>query len=193
MATVAHGFSTPLLNPTTDVRTEVPKLWNPETRFTLMPTAHDRRVGGPSMSVQQKQEPSNQFIITESLLENAAYQTLIQAIEKIAGYAELPDDWDSYGGVGLTGQARDRAQDFVLRLFEADLLDTSKGVDILPVPTGGIQFEWSGPGGAIEVEIDQHGDLHSLIERDDGAYEASPREKPVRWPAVRDQIRRVVG
>nr|MBA2246873.1 hypothetical protein [Chloroflexia bacterium] len=143
--------------------------------------------------VQVEPEPSNQFIVTELLLENAAYQTLIQSIEKIAGYTELPDDWDSYGGVGSTRQARDQALEFVLRLFEADLLKTSKDVDILPIPTGGIQFEWSGPGGAIEIEIDQHGDLHSLIERDDGAYEVSLREKPVRWPAVRDQIRQVVG
>lgn len=191
MVTAEHGYSTPLRNSPTDARTEVSTLWNSVPRFALTTTAPDRHVAR-LRSVQMELEPSNQFIVTESLLENASYQTLIQAIEKIAGYAELPDDWDSYGGVGSTRQAREQALEFVLRLFEADLLKTSKDVDILPIPTGGIQFEWSGPGGAIEIEIDQHGDLHSLIERDDGAYEVSPREKPVRWPAVRDQIRQVV-
>lgn len=193
MATIASRVSGMHRDSITEVRTSVPVLWNPSTPFPPSVDVPDFTRWGQSVRFLAGAEPSNQVAVTESLDGNSAYQVLIEAIEKIAAYSELPDNWDSYGGVGLTSQARKRAQEFVLCLLAEDLLDVRNEVDILPIPTGGIQFEWAGPGGEIEVEIDQHGDFHLLIEHADGSCEASSQDKPVRWPSVRDQIKQIVG
>jgi len=171
----------------------IPAFWNPSSGFPSVPNVLEGTQWSETLRPRVSEAPSNHLAVPVSLDHVSSYQALIEVIERIAAYADLPDDWDSYGGVGPTEHARKSAQNFVLELFGENLLNAGDTVDILPVPTGGIQFEWAGIGGEIEVEIDHRGDVHSLIEHADGRYEASSSDTPVPWPAVRDQIRRIVG
>lgn len=58
----------------------------------------------------------------------------------------LPNDWDSYGGVGLQVRHRDAALNF-LGLVMADGVPLP---DIVPLADGGVQLEWRSDG----VEVD---------------------------------------
>lgn len=153
---------------------------------------------GPHSSAAWKaMEPSsmlsNQRAFTDVSGANASYRSLIEALEKIASFSGLPENWDSYGGVGLSDEARHAALQFVVQLLTDTLLNSSIDLDILPIPTGGIQFEWSGPGGDLEVEIDQDGHFHSLMDPASGDTEESSRDRPLSWLEVRSQIRGIMG
>lgn len=136
---------------------------------------------------------SNQGAFTDVSVIDTTYRSLIEALERIAAFSSLPENWDSYGGVGLSDKARHAALRFVVQLLTDNLLSVSNEQDILPIPTGGIQFEWSGPGGDLEVEIDQDGNFHSLMEPVIGEYEESSRDRPLSWLEVRSQICSIVG
>lgn len=136
---------------------------------------------------------SNQRAVTDVSVNDTTYRSLIEALDRIAVFSGLADDWDSYGGVRLSEEARHAALRFVMQLLADKLLDTTREPDILPIPTGGIQFEWSGPGGNLEVEIDREGRFHSLIEFTVGGLEESSRDRPLSWLEVRSHIRSIVG
>lgn len=135
----------------------------------------------------------NQGAITGVSVIDTAYQSMIEALERIAEFSSLSDNWDGFGGVGLSDKARHVALQFLMLLLSDELLDASRDLDILPIPTGGIQFEWSEPSGDLEVEIDQDGNFHSLIELVTGEYEESSRDRPLNLLEVRSQIRRILG
>lgn len=83
--------------------------------------------------------------------------------------ARLPADWDSYGAVPPTAVAMSSAHGLLSSLAEqyagaAD--ERALPWATAPLADGGVQFEWRGPGGAIEVEIGPDGRLAYLIERD---------------------------
>lgn len=193
MVTTPHLISDPQLDSPTGARTRIPEFSDHPMAFVSMPRIANPLIGNPSTQGLAGNNLSNQNAIASPPQNSSAYASLLEAMEKIAKYSELPANWDSYGGVGLTQEARGRAQNFVICLLGEDLIDALLKVDILPVPTGGIQFEWKGSGGEIEVEIDQHGNLYWLIEHKDGSYEASPRERPAHWSTVRNQIKLILG
>lgn len=193
MATMLDRLSDHQRRSTTEARTTIPvgEAWIHPT--PLFNPINFSAAWTPPFRDFERAEPSNQTANTRLPEENTAYHRFIEAIEKISEFSRLPENWDTYGGVALSHQARHAAHDFVLRLLEAKLLDAGEEIDIVPVPTGGIQFEWSGPGGDIEVEIDQNGEFHSLIEYPDGTYFTLPVHIPVGWVEVRALIQRVLS
>ncbi len=193
MVTTPFWSSDPQLHSHTETRLRIPGQLGWATAASTTLNVSGGRAWVPLSEGLVRDELPNQTAITSPPSDNFAYNSLIHAIEKITEYSELPDNWDGYGGVGLSRHARECALNFVILLIAQDLADAAAEVDILPVPTGGIQFEWSGHGGEIEIEIDQHGNFHSLIEHEDGSYEVSPRDKPVRQTTVLNQIKLVVG
>lgn len=185
----SHGSST-------DARTLIPEAlgWQSVLQATLYTPATSKwrpLLEGFRASVEV--ELSNQEAATALPTNDPAFGRLIEAIEKIAEYSDLPNNWDSYGGVGLSQPARERAQSFVLALLSEGLLAIGDEIDILPVPTGGIQFEWTTPRGSVEIEIDQAGHFHSLFEFADGRYEASQRSASVPWSRIREGVERIMG
>lgn len=136
---------------------------------------------------------SNQRAVTDISLNATTYRSLLEVLDRIAVFSGLPDDWDSYGGVKLSEEARQAALQFVMQLLADKLLDAARELDVLPTPTGGIQFEWSGSGGSLEVEIDQEGHFHSLIESTVGGLEESSRDRPLSWLEMRSHIRSIAG
>jgi hypothetical protein len=102
-------------------------------------------------------------------------EPLETALDRLLELAALPADWDSYGATSVTPAARKAAAATLLTAWQGGLVTASGGPEIFPVPTGGIQFEWSGNRGEIEIEISPDGIATSLIAWKNGTYaESSP-------------------
>jgi len=80
--------------------------------------------------------------------------------------AALPDDWDSYGAPPLSSRALQVAHSLLLALAKQpvpiDRVELNP-FHIAPLPSGGVQLEWTGPRTDIEVEIDPEGKLAYLL------------------------------
>lgn len=128
-----------------------------------------------------------------SLTSPPALRVMIDALARIADASELPDGWFERGSVGLSDQSREVAIDFVYLLAKDGLLEKDVSLDVIPTPIGGIQFEWAGEHGEIEVEIDAQGGFHTLVEHPDGSLHESPRSTPMSATSVLPHIRRMLG
>lgn len=89
-------------------------------------------------------------------------QELSAARRLLAEYAALPPNWDSYGAVAISRQAIREANQLLQRLADAfgqpGLPET-----IVPVPDGGVQFEWDKVSGTLEIEVQDNGTLNVLV------------------------------
>lgn len=128
-----------------------------------------------------------------SLTSPPALRVMLDALARISSAAELPEGWFDPGSVGLSERAREVATEFVYLLAVEGLLARDARLDVIPTPIGGIQFEWAGNNGEIEVEIDAQGRFYLLVEHPDGSMEESPRSDPVSAIAALPHIRRVLA
>src|SRR4051794_29719413 len=77
-------------------------------------------------------------------------------IKHIAQFADLEPDWDSYGGDPPSPVARAEAGrwvEIVAELFEARVGNTAVPYSVTLLANGGVQVEWRGRGGIVELEI----------------------------------------
>lgn len=72
----------------------------------------------------------------------------VKAIQKIAGFEQLPMNWDSYGSRRVADAVIRNAIDLVMTTF-----DLGPVPRILPVSGGGVQFEWEKGERELEIEI----------------------------------------
>lgn len=94
-------------------------------------------------------------------------ETLLKpALDRLSRLANLPVDWDSYGGDPPTKRSISTAYGL---LFEvADGIGRAAGpasipFAIVPLAYGGVQMEWRGPSAEVEVEIGPEGDFGYLF------------------------------
>jgi len=118
---------------------------------------------------------------------------MIDALARISYASELPEGWFERGSVGLSERARQEATEFVYLLAIEGLLAKDASLDVIPTPIGGIQFEWAGEHGEIEVEIDAQGGFHTLVELPDSSLHESPRSTPMSATSALPHIRRILG
>jgi hypothetical protein len=109
--------------------------------------------------------------------------------------ARLLPDWDSYGAAPPTAVAISAAHGLLANVAKR-YVDASDE-DALPWATapladGGVQFEWRGPGGAVEVEIGPDGAMTFLREKRDQTVDRSA-PGAARVPDLLEQIALVVG
>lgn len=116
-----------------------------------------------------------------------------EALARIASASELPEGWFEQGSPSLSDRARATAFEFVCLLATEGLLARGASLDVIPTPIGGIQFEWSGKHGEIEVEIDANGRYYVLLERSDGSFYETPRSAPLSAAAVVPHIERTLA
>jgi hypothetical protein len=90
--------------------------------------------------------------------------------ERLRALIKLEPDWDSRGGRPLSLLSIGKAVDLLLDLTQQRSASTADGLrpfGISPLGDGGIQLEWRGPLGDVEVEIHSDGEYsYLLIERD---------------------------
>ena len=106
----------------------------------------------------------------------------------LAEYEELAPNWDSYGAAAISRRAVGEANQLLDRIAESfgqpGLPET-----IVPVPDGGIQFEWDKPAASLEVEIQDDGKVGALILRPGHPTET---RDDLTWPLLRELLGAVV-
>jgi hypothetical protein len=124
-----------------------------------------------------------------------ALNLLAVARGRLDAVAQLPDDWDSYGAVRPNLRAISTGHDLLTTLWRrlADAVPED-GVPwmIAPLADGGVQLEWRGPVGAIEVEIGPTGRLNFLVERDEKTLRRSDPAQGAPLDRVLDQVVEVI-
>ena len=88
------------------------------------------------------------------------------ARERLAQISRLDRDWDSYGAEPLSQKAITRANKLLGSVggYFADLLgEQIRPYAVAPLASGGVQLQWRGPGGDLEVEVGREGDLGYLL------------------------------
>ena len=109
--------------------------------------------------------------------------------------AALPEDWDSYGASPPTARAISAAHGVLANVAEryVDVADEhALPWATAPLADGGVQFEWRGPGGAIEVEIGPDGALNYLVEWAEQTVERSAPGSSARLEEVLAALGRVL-
>jgi hypothetical protein len=81
-------------------------------------------------------------------------------LKRLEAISVLQKDWDSYGS-----EAPTEAAIFAARKFIAELNRIQKEAPffITAIPNGGLQMEWQGSTGALEIEIDPTGDFFNFL------------------------------
>lgn len=128
-----------------------------------------------------------------SLTSPPALQVMIDALARISYASELPEGWIERGSVGLSERAQKAAIEFVSLLAIEGLLAKDASLDVIPTPIGGIQFEWCGKHGEIEVEIDAQGQFSILETLPDGSFHETPRSDPIPATTALTQVKRILG
>ena len=96
-----------------------------------------------------------------------AARALAEMDERIARFAELQPDWDSYGAKVIAPVAIATARDVlrtIIQAAEPALGERVLAVWIAPLPNGGVVLEWRGATADLEVEVTASGVLQILLE-----------------------------
>lgn len=99
--------------------------------------------------------------------ETSPQVSLAPIFERLKEFAQLKVDWDSYGAEPVSSVALVAAFELLDAVKERLCRKVREPLPqfIAPLADGGLQLEWSGQQGEIEVEIDPSGDLgYVLIE-----------------------------
>ncbi len=116
-------------------------------------------------------------------------------LSRLDGLASLQRDWDSYGAEPIAARAIGVARRLIQTV--AELFSQLAGEDaapyaVAPLVDGGVQVEWRGRAGAIEVEISPDGTLGYLYVK--GHEIDSPHEEQddVSFPDVLELVAKVI-
>jgi hypothetical protein len=93
------------------------------------------------------------------------------AFRRLWDVEALGTDWDSYGSEATKHVAVATAHRLIWQVYMWSLSarrSPSTPYSVLPLSDGGVQVEWRGPAGAIEVEISSEGVLGYLLARGSG-------------------------
>ena len=133
---------------------------------------------------------------SESAPGTRALKLLAVARERLDDVVRLQDDWNSYGAARPNLQAISVGHDLLTTLWRR-LADgvSEEGVPwmIAPLADGGVQLEWRGQNGAIEVEIAPNGQLNFLVEQGERTIRRSDPNSGAPADQVLDQIIGVIA
>ncbi|MGI8550273.1 MAG: hypothetical protein ACR2PL_05650 [Dehalococcoidia bacterium] len=91
---------------------------------------------------------------------------LAPSLRRLEQLARLKPDWDSYGALPPFGSAVAQARrllETVAGQFGAEISEGAAPFAIAPLAVGGIQLQWRGPSGEIEVEVSPDGEFGYLL------------------------------
>ena len=104
----------------------------------------------------------------ECMSPNAARpDPLLPAYQRLRGFAELPKNWDSYDASPVSARAISGARRLLSELSrEFPDAEGTAPYTLAPLASGGVQIEWRGAHGALELEVDPKGRLSGLLVED---------------------------
>lgn len=99
---------------------------------------------------------------------------LLGVLYNLERIAAVPEDWDTFGSGRTSAIAVNAARDLVWKTVVN--LAAYKGADgtpddVAPLSGGGVQVEWRGNAGTIEVEVSADGSFGYLLRHHDGPSE----------------------
>ena len=121
---------------------------------------------------------------------------LAPMVQRIAGFAKLEPDWDSYGAAAPTPEALEVATQCLRVLVDTyapTAGDKALPFWVSPLPNGGVQLEWRGPTAELEVEIGPLGQLGFLFQVGQGANAVYEEGDDASLSDVLLRLRRVVA
>ena len=83
----------------------------------------------------------------------------ISVKQRLIELTKLPENWDSYGSPAVKSKSVEIALDILARLSQFNMTEPH----VVPVPGGGIQFEWANQTSELEIEIRPSGDVEFLV------------------------------
>ena len=121
---------------------------------------------------KELEDPRAAQVEASTTRPGASSAALQRAFERLGELTRLGPNWDSYGAEPISPQAIALARQFltaVAERFAAWAGDRVHPYVIVPLANGGVQLEWRGPGGDLEVEIGPAGDFAYLLITGQGA------------------------
>jgi hypothetical protein len=135
-------------------------------------------------------EPGRYFRVPKlDRIDSSMAEGLSAARRLLAEYEALQPNWDSYGAGVISRQAIREANQLLQRLAEA-FGQPGLPATIVPVPDGGVQFEWDKPDSALEVEVQDDGTLSALLVC---TGQLAVRHEHATWPDLRNILARFVA
>jgi hypothetical protein len=92
-------------------------------------------------------------------------EELQPALERLAEFQGLGDDWDSYGAAPISPDAIDLARELAAEIISSHALSirpAGYSFDVIPTPDGGVQLEWGVGTTHLEIAIGPDGALSYL-------------------------------
>lgn len=118
------------------------------------------------------------------------------ALKRLQEFADLPEDWDSYGASPISRTAVDRSRSLMLdiadRVWRSNQLSATPSF-LAPVADGGVQLEWDGRGGHLEVEIGPHALLSYLFVQETGSGKSFEEQHDVSNRQIYAKVARALG
>lgn len=112
-------------------------------------------------------------------------------LQRLADFADLAPDWDSYGGKTPTPAAIDAARRLLMTISakRATVASAERFAPswVSPLPSGGVQIDWNGPRAELEVDITPDGKIGYLLQEGHGrqaTYEEVDDVAPARVLAL---------
>ncbi|SRR6266481_2376821 len=100
---------------------------------------------------------------------------LLEVLYNLERIAALPEDWDTFGSGRTSAIAANAARDLIWKaVVNLAACNGTEGTpsDVAPMSGGGVQLEWHGNAGSIEVEVSADGHFGYLLRREqDGRRE----------------------
>jgi hypothetical protein len=111
-----------------------------------------------------------------------------EIVATLCRYLELPPNWDSYGGKPL----RHDTGMFALQVLSSIMSESVPVPSIVPVSSGGVQFEWHQNG--LDIELYVAAPFECELSVHDHNSDAPPIMIPLKtdFSALSEQVRRLV-
>ena len=117
--------------------------------------------------------PSTQWSNVSPVIEQKLWSP--SARKRLKELADLPVNWDSYASSRIEPETIEVAQNLLAEFAKLNMPEP----EILPVPGGGIQLEWSNAGTELEVEVLVDKTIEYLIvDKDGGMHEGQMAQCP---------------
>lgn len=138
-------------------------------------------------------DPGTSFLRSVSPPLLRTESTMINLIERLTELHDLPADWDSYGALPVNDQVEVRARELLVAFWNAGLIPDDPDFDLIPGPDGGLQLEWTGRNGELEIRVSP-GDSFSILQiLPDGTYRHPEWESQPTVSAMKGLIAEVLG
>lgn len=94
---------------------------------------------------------------------------ILNAIKSMIDFAELPLNWNSYGGKPLAAAAAAPAMQLVVRGHR-----TADFPRLHPLPDGGVSLTWNRDDNELEIAVSANGEVEGLLSLDEDEFELLP-------------------